>query len=155
MATEIPGVTHKKRNWLKIILIAVVVFIAFVALIIGCVFSMGAPVMKSGEQFLTQLSSGQVDQAYESAAIQFKQTVSRDQFDQFLAGYPVMTKVKSASFNSFNIENNNFGTISGTITATDGQVSPITMQLVNENGGWKVLNMDLNPPAANTESTGN
>ena len=152
MATEIPGVTPKKRNWIKIVIIAVVVFIAFAALIISCAFSMGAPVMKSGEVFLTQLSSGQVDQAYESAAAEFKQTVSREQFDAYLANFPVLGKVKSTSFSSFKIENN-FGQAAGTITAADGQVSPIAMQFVNENGAWKVLSLDLNPPpVTDTES---
>jgi len=132
MATEIPGVTPKKRNWIKIVIIAVVVFIAFAALIISCAFSMGAPVMKSGEVFLTQLSSGQ--------------------FDAYLANFPVLGKVKSTSFSSFKIENN-FGQAAGTITAADGQVSPIAMQFVNENGAWKVLSLDLNPPpVTDTES---
>lgn len=136
----------KKRNWLKILGIAAIVLVVFVAGIIALVFSMGAAPMKASEKFLTELSSNQVDQAYESASIQFKQTVTRDKFDEFLAAYPVVTKVKTPSFNSFSIENNTLATVSGTVTATDGQVSPITLQLVNENNEWRVLNFDLNPP---------
>jgi hypothetical protein len=42
--------------------------------------------------------------------------------------------------------------LSGTITGKDGQVSPINMQLVNENNAWKVLSVDLNPPAVDQTS---
>ena len=150
-----PGPTlsaPKKRNWLKILGIAAIVLVVFVAGIIALVFSMGAAPMKASEKFLTQLSSNQVDQAYESASIQFKQTVTRDKFDEFLQAFPIVTKVKTPSFNAFNIENNTLATVSGTVTATDGQVSPITLQLVNENNEWRVLNFDLNPPPASTFS---
>ncbi len=142
----------KKTNWLLIVGICFGGLIAMVAGIIALVFWAGGPTLKTGETFLTQLSSNQVDTAYDSGSIEFKNTVSKEQFNGFLVQFPVLTKVKSTSFNSFSIENN-FATISGTITATDGQVAPITMQLVNENGQWRVLNLDLNPPAPDTSST--
>ncbi len=150
-----PGPTlsaPKKRNWLKILGIAAITLVVFAAGIVALVFSMGAAPMKASEKFLTELSSNRVDQAYESASIQFKQTVTREKFNEFLAAYPVVTKVKTPSFNSFSIENNTLATVSGTVTATDGQVSPITLQLVNENNEWRVLNFDLNPPPASTVS---
>lgn len=142
----VQGAAPKKRNWIKIILIAVAIFIGFVALIIGCVFSMGGPVMKSGESFLMMITAGKTDLAYESAAIQFKEEVSRETFDAFLAEYPILTKVKSVSFNQFSIENDVLASLSGTIVGTDGQVSPINMSLVKENDGWRVLYLDLNAP---------
>lgn len=123
--------------------IIIVAFLAFVGLIIGCVFSLGRPVMQSGETFLMMLSAGKTDMAYESAAIQFKQEVSRETFDAFLKEFPIATKVKTVSFNQFSIENDIFASISGTITATDGQVSPIYMDLVKENDGWRVLYIDF------------
>jgi len=128
-----------------IIGIIIVAFIAFVGLIIGCVFSMGGPAMKAGELFLTQLSSGKVDQAYESAAIKFKETVSKDVFNSFLKDYPIATKVKSVSFNSFSIENGT-ADLQGTVTGTDGQVSPVNMRLLDENNAWRVLYVDFMTP---------
>jgi hypothetical protein len=142
----IPSLTPtapKKRNWLMIIGIIIVAFIAFVGLIVGCVFSMGKPVMLSGETFLRQITAGNVQQAYESAGIQFKQNVTRENLDGFLKKYPVVTKVKTISFNEFSIENDTMATLSGTITATDGQVAPLHMRLVKENDGWRVLYFDV------------
>ena len=142
---KIPGATPKKRNWLKIILIAIAIFLVFVGLIIGCVFSMGTPVMKAGETFLTQIAAGQVDQAYQSTSKQFQQSISREKLDAFLKAYPVFANTKTVSFNEFSIENDNFGTINGTITATDGQVSKVSMDLVKENGEWRVLYIGTTP----------
>jgi len=141
-----PAAPHKKRNWLMIVGIAIVAFIAFVGLIIGCVFSMGGPAMKAGEDFLKQLSSNQVDKAYESAAIDFKQNVPKDAFTAFLKDYPIATKISIVSFNSFKIENSIYATLEGTVTATDGQVAPVNMRLVNENGTWRVIYVDFMTP---------
>lgn len=142
--------TPKKRNWLKIILIAALGLFAFVAIIITFVFSLGSAPMKAGENFLKQLSSNQVREAYASASIQFQQSITEEQFNEFLAAFPVLTKMETVSFSAFEIENNVLATVRGTITGTDGQVAPITMQLVNENDQWRVLNLDLNPPPSSS-----
>lgn len=137
----------RKTNWLKIIGLAILVFVLGIVGIIAMVFQLGSAPMKAGSDFLTLLASGKTAEAYQSASIQFKQTVQEDDFEYFLESYPILTRVKTPSFNSFSIENNTFAIITGTLTGTDGQVSPISMQLVNENEAWRVLNVDLNPPA--------
>ncbi len=155
MSTATGGpVSPKKTNWLKIILIAVAALIIFVAGIIALVFSVGSPALKASETFVVQLSSNQVDTAYDSASLQFKQVVTKEQFNAFLEQFPVLKKVQKVSFNSFTIENN-FANVSGSITATDGQVSPINLQLVNENDQWRVLNLDLMPKAPEQNAGGN
>jgi hypothetical protein len=137
---EIPGVTTPKKSiWLKIVLIAIGLFVVFVGLIVGCVFSMGAPVMKAGETFLKQIAAGQVDQAYQATSKQFQQNISREKLDAFLQAYPVFAHTKTVSFNEFSIQNDNFATINGTITAADGQVSKVSMDLVKENGEWRIV----------------
>ena len=143
----VPGVTPSAapNTWIKYVVIAVVLFFAFVGLIISCAFSIGGPAMKAGEVFLTQITAGQVDVAYESAAAKFKESVPKDVFTQFLKDYPIATKVKSVSFSSFNIENN-VAVIDGTITTTDGKTGPVNMTLVNENNAWKVQYVDFLTP---------
>ena len=145
--------TLKKHNWLKIIGLSVLGFVVFVIAIIALVFQAGSAPMKASETFLMQLSSNQIEPAYESASIQFKQSVTKGKFLEFITSYPVLTRVEKSSFNSFNIQNDSFATVSGIIKATDGQISPINLQLVNENGAWRVLNLDLNQPAPTTDST--
>jgi hypothetical protein len=147
--THSPGVPEpinpipkKQLHWAIIAAIAVGGFLAFVFLILGCVWSMGTPVMKAGETFLTQVTAGQVDQAYDSAAAQFKEAVPKETFQEFLKEFPIATKVKSVSFNQFEIENNQ-AFISGSVTGTDLQVLPVHMRLVNEGGAWKVLYVDF------------
>jgi hypothetical protein len=144
--------TARKTNWLKIIGLAILVFVLGIVGIIALVFQLGSAPMKAGSDFLTLLASGKTAEAYQSASIQFKQAVPEDDFQYFLESYPILTRVKTPSFNSFSVENNTFATISGTLTGTDGQVSPISIQLVNENEAWRVLNVDLNPPAREKDS---
>lgn len=141
----VPGVIPSaapNRSWIKYVVIAVVILIAFVGLIVSCAFSIGGPAMKAGEVFLTQITAGQVDAAYESAAAKFKETVPKDVFAKFVKEFPIATKVKSVSFNSFSIENS-IAEIHGTITTTDGQTGPVNMTLVDENNVWKVQYVDF------------
>jgi flagellar basal body-associated protein FliL len=147
-----PGQPAKKSNALLIVSISVVVFVAMIAGFINMILSLGSPTMKASDLFLSQVAAGQIDMAYESASIQFKQEVSKADFAGFLDKHPMLKKFKSSSFNSFNIQNN-FATVSGTITATDGQVSPIEVNLINENGAWHVEAVNLNPAAVENSVT--
>jgi len=149
--TAAPGMPTKQNNVLKVIGIALGLFVLAVAGIIYMVFQLGSAPIKAGGEFLEKLSTGKTSEAYQSASLQFKQSVSEEDFQLFLESYPVLTRVQDTSFNSFQIENK-FASISGIITATDGQVSPVTIQLVDENNGWKVLNIDLNPPTSSPNS---
>jgi hypothetical protein len=139
----------KKNIVLMVVLIVIGVFIALGIGIFALVFSIGSPALKASDTFVMQLSGNQVDSAYDSTSSLFKKTVSKDQFNGFLEQYPVLKNIKTTSFTSFSIVNDQ-ATVSGTMKTGDGLGSPITLNLVNEDGTWKVLSMDLNPPAQST-----
>jgi hypothetical protein len=143
-------INHSPLKIIGIVLGGLLAFAAMVGLIIGLVFSMGSAPMKASEQFLGLLSSNQIDQAYDSTSIQFRDAVSKDTFQAFLEQYPILKKEKKTSFTAFNVQNNTQATVGGTMTAADGQISPVSIQLVNENEQWRVLNIDLNPPVVTT-----
>ncbi len=138
------GNAPQKRSWLKIIGLILVGFLVFVALIIGVAFWATSAPADEAQTFVNLISADQLEDAYDRTANQFKEVVSKDQFEEFVAQYTVLTSPSTTSFNYRSVENN-LATMQGTITAQDGTVSPITVQLVQENDTWKVLNIDLNP----------
>ncbi|MDP2587477.1 MAG: hypothetical protein Q8P33_01720, partial [bacterium] len=98
------------------------------------------------EDWLTQLSSSQVDSAYEMTATAYQEGTNKEQFDVFLEAYPIMSAVQEVSFESVERQSTNgqsLTTLTGTITGTDGTTSPIEMMLISEGEDWKVYNVDL------------
>ncbi len=133
-------------NVVKIIAIVVGVIIVFVSGIIMLVFSMLSGVTDASNTFMDALKQGNPGIAYESTSEGFKEQGSSDDFETFVSGNPILKDIESYSFSSYNMVND-YGSARGTITAKDGQVSPVMLELVKENDEWKVLNIDLNPPA--------
>jgi len=139
----------KKKNnrRLSFLISAIALVLLFAGGIIALVFTLTGPATDAAEKFLNDISAGETSIAYEKdTSIGFKKVVSRAAFDTFLDTYPVLKNVESHFFSSRHVTGNSFAVIRGTITAEDGQVSPINIELVNENDEWKVLNLDLNPP---------
>lgn len=137
--------SKKKATCLKIAIIVLAVLVVLVIAIFLLVSTAVSAPRKASEDFLAKLSDNQVEQAYNSASGQFKQEVSTDQFKTFLEQFPILTKVKTSNFDSINVENNSTARVSGIIATADGEVSPVELNLVNENDTWHVLNLNLNP----------
>jgi hypothetical protein len=146
----------KKMKLWKKILIGVGIFILLVIIL---AFSATSGIVKVSEKQLNLISSGDLKGAYALTSSEFQQSVSYDKFVVYINNYPVLKNYKSHKFSSREI-NGNTGTIQGTLTATDGTVSPVVYKFVKEGSDWKILSLDLsanagmNPSAStNTSAT--
>ncbi len=134
------------RNVVKIVAIVAAVILVFVAGIIMLVFSMLSGVTDASGKFMDALKNDAPGLAYEMSSTGFKEQGTSEQFEEFVKSNAVLAEIESYSLNSFNMEND-YGSARGTITSKSGSVSPVLIELVNENNQWKVLNINLEPPA--------
>lgn len=132
-------------NTLKIIAIVAGVIVVFVAGIIMLVFSVLSGVTGASGEFMDALKNDAPGLAYEMSSTEFKEQGTSEQFEEFVKSNAILADIESYSLNSFNMENN-YGTARGTITSKSGSVSPVLIELVNENGKWLVSGISLNPP---------
>lgn len=100
---------------------------------------------------LALLKNGDVQSAYEGTANGFRSATSLKQYRKFLQEYPQLTDVASSSFGDRKVENGT-ARLSGTLTNSAGQESPIQVLLVKEGEEWKILSIDLTSPTPSTTS---
>ncbi len=110
-----------------------------VAAIVGIVFSLTAGVTGGADDFFKLVKSGDYKAAYQSTSKEFQKATSEEQFNDFL-NQTTMVKFDHAEWTSRSVQNN-LGNVEGTVVTTDKAVVPVTMDLVNEDGKWKVLNL--------------
>lgn len=137
----------KKKGGLKIVLIIIAILVVGTIAIGSLTLYLGykafsAPADAS-QEWLELIREGNVDQAYDATSLEFQQVVTREDMTGFLAAYPVLANNTSATFSSFNIEND-VAVVSGTIRGA-GDESPVTVTLVRQDGEWKVVEISLNP----------
>lgn len=117
--------------------------------VVGALFvisscALTAGVTDSADKFFGLVKENKLQEAYTSTAKEFQAATTQDQFKAFLSA-TTLDKYASASWPSTSITNNT-GHIEGTVTTSASAVVPLTMDFVNEDGMWKVLN--LKPTAA-------
>lgn len=137
----------KKKGGLKVVLIIIAILVVGTIAIGSLTLYLGyktfsAPADAS-QEWLELIREGNVDQAYDATSFEFQQVVTREDMTGFLAAYPVLANNTSATFSSFNIEND-VAVISGSIRGA-GEESPVTVTLVRQDGEWKVVEISLNP----------
>ncbi|MBU1348683.1 DUF4864 domain-containing protein [Patescibacteria group bacterium] len=125
-----------------IVLAVVGGFAGFIALIITIAFMATSGPVKAVEAELELLKSGPVQEAYEALATGFRETVPQSDFERFLATYPSFTKNQKVSFSSRDVSGDE-STLRGTLTDTDGGVTPVQIRLVKENGAWRILSIEI------------
>ncbi|MFH0831017.1 MAG: DUF4864 domain-containing protein [Parcubacteria group bacterium] len=137
----------KRKTWLWVLLGVVAVLVVLIGLFVWWIFggSTGSA-KKAATNWITQLSSEQVDQAYQNTSTGFQQGTDRAAFESFLEAYPIMTNMTEVKFTSIERqsgEGQSLTTVDGTLTGSDGATSPIEVMLILENDDWKVHNVDL------------
>lgn len=126
----------KKRT---IILIVVACFAGFAALIggiVGVIFYASSGVVDAGDQFFAAARKGD----YEAAFALTSQDLRRDRTPAGLKEYMVasgLDQVTDTTWNSRSFENNS-GKLAGSVTTKGGGVIPVTIDLVKEEGAWKI-----------------
>ena len=96
-----------------------------------------APVVAEGERFLKVVGEGQPKVAYEMASGTLRAQQTAEEFEKTvnrlgLAGF------RSASWSNRSIKNDR-GTLEGTAKTASGSSVPLTIELIKENGLWRVL----------------
>lgn len=137
----------KKKGGLKAILLIVAILVVGTIAIGSLTLYLGYKTLSgpadASQAWLELIRDGNVDQAYDATSLEFQQVVTREDMTGFLAAYPVLANNTSATFSSFNIDND-VAVVSGTIRGA-GEESPVTVTLVKQDGDWRVVEISLNP----------
>lgn len=126
------------------ILLAVVIFVV--------VYSASSGAVEATRNHLTFLKNGDIESAYGGTSSGFQSATSLDQYRKFISTYPALSDVASSSFSDRSVENG-VANLSGTITDSSGAEKPFDAQLVQENGAWKILGIDLTGKTTDTGSS--
>lgn len=118
-------------------LLALLVGAALIGGIIFVAFQATKGVVKGADDFLALVGQGKLDEAYASTSAGLRKAQDRQTFERQvktlgLDGYA------SSTWNSRSVENE-VGKVEGTVETRSGTKVPLTMQLVKEDGTWKVL----------------
>ncbi|PLX28948.1 hypothetical protein C0581_00545 [Candidatus Parcubacteria bacterium] len=128
----------KKGKVFKIIGAIVVVFVALFAFI----WMSTGPIAEEAETQLSLIKAGDLSIAYNDTSQAFQKMVTLEEYENFVAEFPVLQDYESVSFNYRDVQNS-AGYVEGTITQTDGTVYPIRVDLVHENDEWKVYGINI------------
>ena len=109
-----------------------------------------APVAEEGDRFLKVLGEGKPQVAYEMASQSLRQRYSAQQFVS-IAGSLKLDGIRSTKWNSRKIENDR-GFLEGVVTTGSGATVPMKIELIKENGLWRVFG--LQGPPGTTGSAG-
>lgn len=96
------------------------------------------------EEQLNALKTGDVEKAYIYMSHGFKQSVSLEQFKQYIAQHPELTNNTRAIFLSRKIENNE-GTLYSKLELSNGLKTLVEYHLIKEKDEWKILEIQVSP----------
>ena|SRR3990167_4679442 len=130
----------KMAMWKKVVLGAVAFIIVIVVV---ASFATSGPA-KASDAFVDNILSGNAQEAYKAFSSEAKNVVAEDQFDRIVKQMDEVLEDK-ASQRSRNIEGESGAAATGTmvyeVKGSDGTYE-LTVNLVKEDGDWKVLNFD-------------
>lgn len=137
-----PKNSNAKFIFLALAGVAVVGLIAVVFFVMS-IFKLASGPSNAGKAFVNALAENDYAAAYEMTSPEFREVTAQEDLQLFVEAFPVIDEMTSISFNQFSIEND-AGVVSGTIAGA-GETSPITIEVVNVNGEWKIVNLSLDP----------
>jgi hypothetical protein len=127
---------------LKIVLGVVLAGVVVIGLIAGTAFWATSGLVEPVERQLAALKAGDIEAAYAETSSAFRQGTPIEDFRKFVDKYPILRNAASHSLTSRSIESG-IGTVSGSLIATGGALTPISFQLVKEADAWKIVNIKL------------
>ncbi len=133
----------------KKILIILGVIIAVIALIIGLAFYLTSNLPRTADSFFSLIAQGKTLEAYKATAKGFQTAMDQDAFNEFL-GETDLSNFSSASWSSRSIEGGR-GLLEGTVILKDGRTIPLKIELIKENGTWKIFSITI--PKAGLKET--
>jgi hypothetical protein len=133
-------------------LIALGVAVVLAAVVLIFVFALTRGAVKSADNFLAQIGAGKIEAAYKetSAALRKRQTLPSFEASLKELG---LTDFASVFWSNREIENDR-AHLEGSVTTRTGGNVPLTMELVNEAGDWKVIYLSAPRAGVTTERAG-
>jgi hypothetical protein len=125
------------KKFLKVL--GIIVGAIVLIIILAFVFTSGLP--KVADTMFTDIKEGNVQQAYEATAGQFKSSTTLEQFQAFVQQVG-LNNFKDASRTEREVINNQ-GVLKGTVTLMDDSKVPFEVNLIKEEGEWKILNINI------------
>ena len=113
------------------------VLLLILSAIIYFVFQLTAPITTAGEKFLNTLGTGATEAAYNMASASLRASQTQEDFTRAVKAYG-LNDYQSASWANRKITNDR-GLLEGTATTKTGGAVPLTIEMINEGGTWKVL----------------
>lgn len=134
----------------KFCLGGIVLFVLAIAGIIFVVFTASGPSVKVAQEFFDTLA---VDPAaaYEMTDVAFKASTTEEDFVAFIEEHDYMRDVQNMSFPNRSvraIDGETRYVMSGNITDSEGNITPITILLVDDGDGIQVYGMSFSPEDA-------
>jgi hypothetical protein len=120
-------------------LAAVAVAVVLAVLVLVFVFWFTGDAVKAADQFLAMLSEGKSQEAYQAAAESLRAQQSFEEFSRAVESMGLQG-CRSASWSSREVQNDQ-ASLEGSVTLADGGTLPLSMKLVKESGGWKVISL--------------
>ncbi len=111
-----------------------------------------ADLVNTIESQLTALRSGDISKAYYAfTSRDFQRSTPAAAFEKFIRSHPVLVDNQLANFTNLSFKND-VGTFQGSLQATNGQASRVEFDLVQEDGKWRVLSIQLLPEGGSTNA---
>jgi len=120
------------KTWIKILL----GIVGAIVLIVAGAFYFTSGVAKVGDDFFAAIRSGDTARAYGTLSTAFRADTSDSELAAYLADNR-MDRVNETSWSSRSAGNGR-GSLVGTLTTTEGESVPVEIDLIDEQGQWKI-----------------
>jgi hypothetical protein len=107
------------------------------ALVVGGAFVLTQGAADAAHAELALIRQGDLDSAYDALGTAYKGRMSREEFTRLVEEHPVLRDNRDATFFSRNFENDQ-AVLGGVVTSMSGQSEHVRIELVKEDGRWKV-----------------
>lgn len=124
----------------------IVIIAVIIAIIIGYGVYSTSQVTQVVEKQLNDIRENNPNKAYSYTSLDFQKATTLEDFKEFIEKNSDLKNNKAINFSSRSI-NHDVGYLRGSLTAKDGAVMPVEFKMVKENGEWRVLAIQLNPPS--------
>lgn len=124
----------------KIVIGVIATFVATMVGVFYLVFALTGALTKVVDSFFTQIAQGNMSAAYNGSSENFKKLGTLEEFGNY-AQEMGFDDYEKSSWTNRSIENNR-GSLSGSIILKTGEVVPLSISLVKENGAWRVYSID-------------
>lgn len=121
------------KTWVKVLL----GIVGAIVLLVAAAFYFTSGVTKTGDDFFTAVGSGDMNKAYAALSNDFRSGTSETELAAYLAANG-MDKVTDTSWGARSVKNGR-GSLTGTLTTADGGSIPVEVDLVKEDGQWKIF----------------